>query len=734
MQDELQKRFRKNVAVAAWRRPPAPGGAPAVGMDGPWAEANRVFLELARRFEREHAQRYAAIRSAEQVRARAAAARRMLRRVAGLRRPIQRAPLKPVVTEGRGGAGYRLQRVLFQSRPGLFVTGNMYLPVSAGGPYPALLYLCGHSLNGKGYADYRATCVELARNGFAVFIFDPAGQGERDEYADAATGRRTVARACRQHGAIGDPMYLAGGNFAALRLHDAMRAVDYLRGRGDVLAARIGALGKSGGGWEALWLAALDRRICAASSGNYFTSFRRRMENRGADAEPDPEQDPFGILALGLEAADLLVACYPRPVLVCSTTRDFFPLDGARASFKLARRLYAIGGYGDRLAHRWVAGGHEFPAALRQMTCAWLKKWVAGAADGILAEAAVQLPPERDTWVTKRGFVLGELGGISAPEVAARQAREMLLRRAGGPASWRADRLARRLRGLAPAEAMPLVTKLAGVTRQAATITAAGIWIGGEVWRTAEGVRLAVRISRPAKARGGILLCAQGERDGRLAANPLAARLAANGFTVLELQPRAFAPAADTYADFVPLREAVANYNSFLAGRPLLGYRVADIRLGIDALRKLVGRKAFIGIQGEGIGALFGLLAAALDGRIGGVIERRGLTSWASLALNRSYAWPVSVILPGALRDFDLADLRAGLAPRPLAILDPCDHLAQPLAAPEMAREFGAVARAYRRQRAPRSFLVARARRGASAPPIVRLFLDMAAGKELGRN
>src|SRR5581483_11012661 len=122
------------------------------------------------------------------------------------------------------------------------------------------------------YPFYQMTCAGLALRGIAVLSVDPAGQGERDEYADRATGQRTVARACRSHGAAGDPMYLTGSSFAAFRLWDAMRALDYLETRREIDRARFGATGTSGGGWESLWLAAIDPRIIAVNSNCYVTT------------------------------------------------------------------------------------------------------------------------------------------------------------------------------------------------------------------------------------------------------------------------------------------------------------------------------------------------------------------------------------------------------------------------------------------------------------------------------
>lgn len=337
----IPSRFRRDVSLASWRKPVGqePGSREPEGSQRPLFD---WLVKLARENERAHRRRLGDLRTRADLLRHAARVRRVLRQVQGLAEWPARTPLRPRVGPGFCGDGFRVEHVVFESRPAYYVTANLYLPAGAPGPLPAVLLCCGHSLNGKAYPAYQRLAVTLARLGFAVLIFDPAGQGERDEYVARRTGRRTVVRACRAHGAAGLPACLLGSNFGAYRLWDAMRCVDYLQGRPDVDPRRIGATGTSGGGWESLWLAAIDPRIRAVHANCYFTTFRRRIENRAADAEPDPEQDPFDLLGQGIEASDLILACAPRPVSIGGTTRDFFPVEGLATLASLAEhREYA---------------------------------------------------------------------------------------------------------------------------------------------------------------------------------------------------------------------------------------------------------------------------------------------------------------------------------------------------------------------------------------------------------
>ena len=97
----------------------------------------------------------------------------------------ERTPLNARVTGTLEREGYRLEKVVYESRPGVFVTANLYIPTTAKPPYPGVLFQMGHSLLGKGYASYQKCCQGLARLGYVVLAFDPMGQGERIFYPDA---------------------------------------------------------------------------------------------------------------------------------------------------------------------------------------------------------------------------------------------------------------------------------------------------------------------------------------------------------------------------------------------------------------------------------------------------------------------------------------------------------------------------------------------------------------------
>jgi hypothetical protein len=130
-----------------------------------------------------------------------------------------------------------------------------------------------------------------------------------------------------------------------------MRALDYLLTRPEVDGSRIAITGTSGGGFQSLWIGALDERIRVVMPSCFVTSLPMRMANRiFEDPDSDPEQDPPGLVAEGVDHAGLLLLAYPRAVHVAAAVKDFFPIEGTRKTVREVGRLYEAFGHGDRFA------------------------------------------------------------------------------------------------------------------------------------------------------------------------------------------------------------------------------------------------------------------------------------------------------------------------------------------------------------------------------------------------
>jgi cephalosporin-C deacetylase-like acetyl esterase len=182
----------------------------------------------------------------------------------------EKAPLNARVVGTNQRDGYRLERVVYESRPDHHVTANLYLP-DGKGPFPAVLMPIGHSAEGKADGSVQRGAILLARNGLAALAYDPIGQGERRQLLDDQ-GRPAIPSSTSEHTMAGVGALLVGRNTASYRIWDGIRSLDYLASRPDIDAHRLGCTGCSGGGTLTSYLMALDDRVAVAAPSCYVTS------------------------------------------------------------------------------------------------------------------------------------------------------------------------------------------------------------------------------------------------------------------------------------------------------------------------------------------------------------------------------------------------------------------------------------------------------------------------------
>jgi len=284
--------------------------------------------------------------------------RKLLTMLGGL--PTTRSPLHSRVTGRIAMDGFHIEKLIFESLPGIYVTALLYVP--DGGDrtkYPAVLVPAGHAENGK--AHYQVLCQRLAQRGYVVLSWDPVGQGERSQFWDAKAGKSRYNRICAEHAVLGNLAYLAGTNLARWEIWDGLRAFDYLLTRPEVDRERISITGTSGGGFQAIHIAALEPQIKIAAVSCYITSLPMRIHNRiFKDPDSDPEQDLYGMISNGVDHAGLLLLMYPRPIFVAAATLDFFPIEGTHKTFEEVSRLYGRFGHADRIALAEGYHGHQY--------------------------------------------------------------------------------------------------------------------------------------------------------------------------------------------------------------------------------------------------------------------------------------------------------------------------------------------------------------------------------------
>ncbi len=309
----------------------------------------------------------------------------------------ERTPLNARITEKIKRDGYRIEKVLFESRPHFYVTAYLFLPDQArfNPPYPGIVIACGHSKNGKGYAGYQRGALMAAFNGMAALIFDPIDQGERLQGIGSGS--------CSGHNITGVKAALLGWNTATFRIWDGMRAIDYLAARPEVDPSRIGCMGNSGGGTLSTYISALDKRVKAAAPSCYISSLQEVCAAMGPQ---DAEQNLFGQMAFGLEHSGWLLLRAPNPTCVCAAQKDMFPIAGTYQSLKEVRSVYANLNASEKIELVEYDGPHGWAEPLKVGAVTFMSKWLRKSSD-------VSFPPltenglkAEDENVTEHGQVM----------------------------------------------------------------------------------------------------------------------------------------------------------------------------------------------------------------------------------------------------------------------------------------------------------------------------------------
>ncbi len=355
----------------------------------------------------------------------------------------ERCPLESRVVGQLDGDGYRVEKIILQSRPQHHVTAALYVPAGKG-PFAAVLVACGHSRTAKA-ADYnQAMCIALAQHGVAAMCYDPIGQGERSQLIDA-DGRPVQSGTTTEHFLMGVGSILVGRNTAHYRIWDGMRCLDYLASRHDIVADKLGCTGCSGGGTMTSYLMALDDRIACAAPACYITTFERLIQTIGPQ---DAEQNIFGQLAFGMEQTDYLLMRAPKPTLVCATTEDFFDITGTWDTMRQAKRFYGWLSASECVDVIEGPGKHGIGPLGRRTMVQWMRRWLAGV-DQPVPETELKYRTEAELQCTPRGQVLLEPGERSVYQLNAELAERLAEQRRqawkDGPPPGIRDEIRRRI-------------------------------------------------------------------------------------------------------------------------------------------------------------------------------------------------------------------------------------------------------------------------------------------------
>ena len=602
----------------------------------------------------------------------------------------ERTPLNPRKVGVIEKDGYRIEKIVFESQPGFHVTANLYLPTAGEGPYPGVLYPLGHERGGKSHDTWQRMLVTLARNGYVALAWDPLGQGERAQIFDEDFNQRKLVRSTTEHTVLGVQCLLAGDNVARYTIWDGIRALDYLLSRPEVDTSRIACTGNSGGGTHTSYICALEDRIHVAAPSCYLTGWGELLDTIGPQ---DAEQVLLPWIAAGLDHADFAIAFAPRPFLMLSAVRDFFSIVGARATFEEAKGVYRMLGAEEDIAMAEVDAGHGYHQPNRIEAYRWFAKWL-GKAPYPGGEPDVDVLEFEDLACTPTGRVANSLGGESVFTLNRRRVEgfDPKLPRVRSRGDVDAYRKAVRERA----------ARLSGFGAGERTLTSAtygvierdGYRVEKVLLRPSPDVPVPALFFAPeaAGARPAIVYVNGAGKSAEASPGGEIEWFVGRGAAVLAIDPRGMgetARVADANGSDFP--RYFGDYDlamtSFLLAKSLVGMRALDILAGVDWLEaRGEVDAARIAVVGKGKGAVAALYAAAFDERIGRAALEGMLVSYRAVVGRRIHRNVLEDVVVGALREYDLPDLVASLAPRPVRLIDPADPLGARLW-PDAARD-----------------------------------------------
>jgi cephalosporin-C deacetylase-like acetyl esterase len=587
----------------------------------------------------------------------------------------EKTPLKPRITGIVEREDYKIEKILFESRPNFLVTANLYVPKGRDFPLPGVVGSCGHSSNGKAAEAYQSFAQGLARQGYVVLLYDPIGQGERLQYTNDRL-ESEVGVGVREHIYAGNQQFLVGEFFGSWRAWDGIRALDYLLTREEVDPAHVGVTGNSGGGTMTTWLAGIDRRWTMAAPGCFVTTFRRNLEN---ELPADTEQCPPRVLALGLDHSDWLAAMAPNPVIILAKERDYFDVRGSEEAYRRLRHLYGLLGAEQNVGLFVGPTSHGYSQENREAMYRWFNQIT--AVSDAATEPELVLEKDETLRVTPNGQV-SALNSQPIYEFTASRSRFLARERPANLTSSQLQQRAREVLRLSEMENLssPYYRILRNWSargypkpRWTTYLVETEPGISAVVYRLGSEPLL----SRPhAESKRAVLYVANVSSDAELREEPLLAEW-------IESDPDTIFFTVDVRG-IGETRPDTSNENSFfdpygsdyfyashsiMLDRPYVGQRTQDVLRVLDWLGS-IGHED-IHLVGKGWGAVPATFAAILSDRVQQVTLKNAPTSYAEIAESRTYDWPLAVLVPGILASFDLPDCYRVLKSKDLRQIEP---------------------------------------------------------------
>jgi len=619
----------------------------------------------------------------------------------------QKTPLNARVLSVVGKDGYRIEKIIYESMPGFFVTGCLFIPETAGGKAPAILNVIGHNQDAFRDELYQIVYLNLVKKGFIILAIDPIGQGEDAQYYDPGIQFSSIGYSVIEHCYFGNQCFLAGISPARYFTWDGIRGIDYLQTRPEVDPSRIGVTGFSGGGTVTSYLGAVDERVKVAVPCSWSTASRRQTETKGTqDAETVFVQG----LARGITFEDLIEVRAPRPTLMTFTTRDeYLSIQGAREAFQEIRRAYGALGEEGNAALVEDDYKHWMTPRIRSAIYAFLMNHLGVPGDP--TEEAVEILPKEELKVTPTGQISTFLKSETVFSVNRTEALRLLesLESSRTNIDTHLNRVRSRAKELSgyslPGSYSPEPFFNGRYQRESYSVGRYAIRGEGDYV-----IPLLLFVPAAAgKDRAALVYLHPQGKAAQAGPGGEIEELVRRGYVVAAVDPLGVGEMKNTVT-----RAIADDYTGVMIGRSTVGIQAGDISRVVHYLRDLEcvdpARIGAVGIGGLCIPLIH---AASLGPSIEGLVLDGSLSSYRCVVMNRIYriglirnegggnvhpyevdfSWGVG----GALTGYDLPDLLGCMAPRRVVVSGLKNQLLQPASDQEIETDMAFPRRAYDR-------------------------------------
>ncbi len=320
--------------------------------------------------------------------------------------PAQKCPLEPKKLGEEQRDGYRFEKLIIQTMPGVWMTAHAYVP-DGPGPFPAILHVHGHWKGAKQDPTVQARCIGSVKHGFFVLAVDAFGAGERG----------LTKKLGEYHGEmVGATLFPIGQPLSGIQVYENGRAIDYLQTRPEVVKDKIGITGTSGGGNQSMYAGCYDERFACVAPCCSVGTYDSYLTTACCMCEVVPNAlaltEEWGILGLAA----------PRGLMVMNASKDAFQFSiaEARKSIRRASDVFDAVDASNNIRHNTFFWHHDYSESMREAMYGWMTYHLKGEGDGApLPDPKIEtLDPESircfpgdtrpDDWLTLPQFAARE--------------------------------------------------------------------------------------------------------------------------------------------------------------------------------------------------------------------------------------------------------------------------------------------------------------------------------------